>query len=298
MSKSKVQSVIIDHNDLALFRMVAIIFLLAKISSIGFNFISPLFGSVVSEGGTIVLAIGIVMLARKYPPLTSGTMIAILFVISAAVGLLSAIDSFLTPSPKVSSGNATQLLISTYQALVPRIYFILTISFISGIVIFLSAYYFTHWFNDAFGEYKPTKAFLLYGIFTGLGEILAALGEYLIIGEIKSLGLNANSTSQELGPLFPYILLITIGGALSVAGIISLIVASVKIYYRVNDKYIGDISFNQKNSAYRQSYVPNVQLGHQGKDNSTENLSSANCKNCGAPLEQNATFCQFCGTKV
>lgn len=266
MSNKQFQSKQIDQNDLATFRIIAIIFLLAKIGSIVLNYILPILGSLVNYVGTLALAFGIIMLARKYPPLSSGLRVGILFVISVAISLLSTLDSFLSPSQTTTtSTTASQAFYALYQSISSRIIFIVVISFVSAIVILLTAYYFTIWFNDAFGEFKPTKTFLYYGIFTALSSIIVAVSEYFLVHAVQSNNITANSTNQELAPLFPFLLLMYFGLFLGVVGAIVLIVACIKIYFRVNDKFLGKTPFNQQKPTYNQPYAPDPEQDNQEK---------------------------------
>ena len=306
----------IEQADLDTFKTITLIFALSTIGSIIFNFINNLLGSLVGIGGTAVLAVGILMLSRKYSHLASGMRVGLLFCAVIALRILTALFTFIYATPVVTSQNTQQQI----QALVDRFHatfmFTAIIGILAGAITLLTAYYFTEWFNTNFANQNQTKTFLYYGVFYLIGEILAVYGEYLLFNGMANLDYsNGQVTTQDLSSLLPALLVIGIGGILVLIAAIFLIVAGFKIYNRVSDKAAGITPHDRFSTPGQMTYKPlqksygsnsfqsssdqNINQKVSSKGLNSNNTSvNAYCRNCGAVLEPTVKFCQNCGSKV
>ncbi len=329
MYNSPKESIQIDQNDLNSFNTIVWIFLLTKIFAFVLDFFKSLalVEAIVSDGGTVILAIGIISLARKNPKLTSGLRVGILFVISVILSFASSLFNYLYPTPTISTGTPQEVFTSLYNALSPRLIYLVTVSLLSGILILITAYYFTKWFNLAFGEYKPTKIYWYYGILSFIGALFASIGEYMLVQAIPQMNLTSGTlTTQSFTPQFYMSLASTgLGGILLLVAFVLLIVASVKIHNRVNEKAQGITPFNQPGAyqnPYQQPYQPNYQQPpqmnsnqygiinpnkldqpayNQAPANNTTPVNSSEknfCNYCGAQIQPGIKFCQNCGNKL
>ena len=323
----------IEKTDLESFKNLLLIFALSTIGSIIVSFMTlslgsmaSLLSSLIAFLGLALLAYGTYNLARKYPKLASGTRSAGLIILLIIIRILSSLISYLIPTPSINSSdtNAFNTLVSQYNQ-----YFILIFGalIIVGIVSFIAAYYYSDWFNLGFGQNRPIKSFLYYGIFYGFGSIAAGVGAYLIFNSLGSINLTSGQTpsGSALGTLLIMSLLTILGGISLLVGEIFFIVAGFKFYFRINDILIGKSPLNKYQTPYYTGYqqpaysnqpdyspkygqqqAPNTyqQPSYQSPSGASQNqatgntLGSTNCRNCGAALESGAKFCQYCGQKT
>lgn len=282
--------------DLEYFKNTVLIFALSTIISLVLGFIGTnltiLLATFVEIIGLSFLAFGTMNLARKYPNLGSGTKASKLLILFIVIEIISSILYFLP----FDSG--------------PLMFWYIIAIIIDGIVMLISAHYFTNWFNLLFKEFNPIKSFYYFGIFAGIGSIGMGLGTFLVIRESNFYGENA----------FTYFLFLFIGSLMVIVGEIFYIIAGFKFYYRVNDKILGNTPWNRYQTPYYTGNrnIPDSNLyqyppyGNQqlttskptGLTSPSDNSSIDNslqltyCRNCGTLLETEARFCHYCGQIV
>lgn len=326
------ESIFIEPDDLKTFKTIVLLFLITRIVGFAINFatifpIISILRILIIEIGTLVLAIGIIKLARKYPKLESGVKVGLLFVLAAVIDFASTSFTIFYPAPSMTVG-ATQEYVNTVINYLNSIYIYISIlSILSGIAIVLSAYYFTNWVNLGFGEYSPTKSFLYYGVLTFVGNLISISGEYFVLQSLSTLNISTGITStQNLTPIIFGGLASIVGLLFVLAGFIYLIIACVKIYNRVDDKFLGRTPFNKPGAPfqtpYQQNYPQPPQMGgsqygtsnpvssDQQTFNQPPSMNSATntptqtpsgnifCSMCGAQVQPGNKFCQNCGNKL
>ena len=302
----------IEQSDLQSFRTYSLVFLFSTFGAIIGNLALAGLGSLIEIIGYLSLTYGIYMLSKKYPNLQSGMKVAYLFVVIILLDIVSAIVTLTYPEPTYSltNGSSAQSII---QAYLPILLIGLGFSIVISFVLLFASYYFTHWFNEEITPFNTTQAFWYFGLLNFIGVIIAGFGSYTLFTFLANNSINLSSGTVPSG-LLTASLITLVGGVFALAGAITLIVSSFKIYYRVNDIVSGKAFFKGPNQPqgygqppygqqppYSQQSFSQPAGQPSSQQTSTQYSGQAEtvfCRNCGTQLEKGATFCGNCGTKV
>lgn len=295
-----------DQADLQSFRTYSLVFLLSTFGAIVGNLIYPELGAIVRIIGYLLLTYGIYMFSKKYTDLASGMKVVYLFALVILLDLASVVVTLLYPEPSYSLTDTASVQ-SALKAYLPFLMIGLAFSIVVSFVLLFATYYFTHWFNEGMTPFNQTQAFWYFGLFNFIGVIVAGFGSWSLLSYIAN-----NSFSVSSGNIPSSVvtasLITLVGAVIALAAGITLIVASFKIYYRLNDMVTGKAYFkggppNQgygqqpPNQPYSQPNF-NQQPPSQPPSQTPGQTETKFCRNCGTPLDPNVQFCQNCGTKV
>ena len=249
------------REDLSLFKNMVSAFLISKILYfIGYFIYNSFIWSLIDDAGTLALIYGIFYMSKKYPELITGRKVAYLFILGLGIDLISTIYNYIYPiSSSAVNGQNTDQIISQLKPIVQQLYILTFLGFLSGILTFIIAYYFTEWFNSGFSDknFNHIKSFLYFGIIMFLGQAINAFSEGLIIEVLTNfINNNATATISDVNNLNNANNIAIIGILIILAGVIMEIIASIKIYNRVNDFFTGKyyfMAFNYPFSPYQQN---------------------------------------------
>lgn len=238
-NEQNIEITIIEPSDMELFKKVLLIFILSTLGSIVVGFINILFSDlfqIISFGS---LGFGTYYLGRKYSQFSSGLRVSLLFFCMITVILVTNIIDYLFPTPGYS-GQKTQAEVNAIiQKFHQNLIVIVPLMIITVIIAFSSAYYFSNWFNIAFGQMNPIKSFLYYGILYSLGSIVTTLGYISLMDGLKSVDFTNDTTIKNtISNISTQLFITAIGGIMILLAEIFLIVAGFKMYNRLKDLVI------------------------------------------------------------
>ncbi len=253
-------------EDLNFFKNIMLFFIISKLAYIGTNiFISSLIGMIFDYAGTIVLIYGIFTLSKKYSELVSGVKVALLFIIALVVDFISVLFINLYPIPATVDTSSIQNVIEQLKHVITYFYIITAFTAISGVIVVISAYYFTQWINLGFNQNRFTeiKSFFYYGIIFCIAQILIAFAFLTLNQTFTNIVNTGIATQTDVDNQLLASNIANIGYLLILAGLITEIVASIKIYNRVNDFITGKYFYMTYQLAYQQAIMTNPQQFYQ-----------------------------------
>ncbi len=255
MHKTDLQESNIKQKHLNYFKTLTMLFAFSTVGAFFASFINPLLVAIVNYGGTILLIIGIFLLAKNYSELSSGMKVVILFAIGILIHVLSALFNYFYPIPTIDPTNPQNNLQTVVNSFYLHAPFISAIFIINGIITFIIAYYFTKWFNSSFANYNPTKSFYYYGLAYGLGSVITGLGTYIFA--LSLINIDLSHISQYSNQILPGLTLFAIGSVIIYFSVFLQILAGFKIYNRANDKALGKVPFNIAQESSNQQPILN-----------------------------------------
>lgn len=260
----------INENDRKMFKNLLIAFIILQIIAIIVYLFKPVFSALFYDAGSLAFIVGIILLSKKYRQLASGIKIAVLYILAIVSELVVAEFNNLYPhsshiSPAVES--IQNQLITIQNGFGKHVFIIILFIILTGILMFLTAYFLSPWINTAFNfEYKQMKFFWYFGVFFIIGDIITAVGYFLYDRVLRGV---IKGTRPVTSIAIPG-LVILLGVILLLAAFVLEIIAGIKIYQNLN-KVIVPVPVNQ---------------------------GIMFCKNCGAQLAKKAKLCHNCGLPI
>lgn len=314
----------IDQHDIIYFKNILLIFAISQLGGFLANLVfDSLVGKIVNYLGTIVLLYGIYVVSEKYPQMTSGKKVIVLFIFGMIIDIGSEVYIYLFPIPDISQNPSPSEILSFAESFVNYATIITLFLIIDGIVIAISSFYFSDWFNHSFGIFRTTNAFFYYGLIYCAGNIVLAIGVFQIGNVLRTITNNTFNYTATLNSLNIADMIIGIGALILFAAFIAGISASFILYSKVNDSILGKYAspytgagsnifqqqYFQQQPIEQGSFQQQPYQSYDDKRNTkisqvkSNNLDKTNnsdsyCRNCGSKLPPNGIYCGICGNKV
>ena len=88
INSNKGEEINFHQKDLDNFRIFTLVFVIAELASVIINLINKYIGLLIAQASISIFLIGILLLALKYPKLSSGIKVALFFFLSVILNLV------------------------------------------------------------------------------------------------------------------------------------------------------------------------------------------------------------------